>query len=993
MYKRVSCLVLVVAWAGVAAGARLAPNHSSLSENLCLWLRMPEVNYDPATETWIDLSGKGNDAQAIVDGFVGPTLSSGENATVFAHPFGAVHFDPAVQELLKAADLNGGAGLTELTIFSVQKVVDPGAVDQRAVGFGSYNDGGRADHFDMSFDVTVRKDNGRIEGKNQDHPLDAFVIYVARMDPATINMWLNSTGTLSLAFTANGSSYATSNDQFYVGDLRYPDAGDFDVAEVVVFNTALTDEQIEGVSEWLQAYVGIKAKTAAFGGNPADEAVDISRDIALSWNPVETAVQRDVYFGTVFDDVNEASRTDPLDVLLSQGQTATTFDPGRLEFGQTYYWRIDEVNGAPDNTIFKGDVWSFTTELIAYPIETVVATTNAVSDDGAGPENMVNGSGLNADDQHSVDSDDMWLAASADNEPITIEFAFDRVYELHQMLVWNYNVAFEPLLGFGVKTATIEYSADGIEWASIGDVELAQGTALDTYAANTAVDFGDVAAQYVRLTVVSGYGVMGKFGLSEVRFLAIPVYAGVPQPVEGATNVSVDANLSWKAGRKAALHEVSLGADPDALTLLDSATEAALEPGPLDLGTTYYWRVDEVNDAEATAMWVGSLWHFTTEEYIVVEDFESYDDEDNRIYDTWIDGWVNETGSMAGHLEAPFAEKTMVHGGGQSMPLYYENTNGLSVAEAERTFGVSQNWSQNGIQSLSLFVYGNPDNDSGQLYLKINDTKVAYTGVADVLQRTQWVPWTVDLAATGANLSNVTSLTIGIEGSGITGLIYVDDIRLYPQAAELIEPTAPDDSDPNLMAYYQFEGNADDSTGNYPGEVVGEPEYTAGKSGQAIALDPTIDYVVCTFDQDVVWPAYSVSLWVRTDTMDQDTNSSLFNNNSSANDFQIDTDGTSPGNYRYQGTSPLEIGPVSAEWVHLAVTCDGASNNLYYDGLFVGSLDVADTQFGQIAIGINRAGDNQFGGVIDELRLYNRAVSDAEVLGLAGVTVAVPKGF
>jgi len=57
--------------------------------------------------------------------------------------------------------------------------------------------------------------------------------------------------------------------------------------------------------------------------------------------------------------VNEAATGDPVFITT---QSPASYDFGRLEFGQSYYWRVDEVNGAPDFTTFKGDVWSFTTE-------------------------------------------------------------------------------------------------------------------------------------------------------------------------------------------------------------------------------------------------------------------------------------------------------------------------------------------------------------------------------------------------------------------------------------------------------------------------------------------------------------------------------------------------------------------------------------------------------------------------------------------------------
>ena len=241
------------------------------------------------------------------------------------------------------------------------------------------------------------------------------------------------------------------------------------------------------------------------------------------------------------------------------------------------------------------------------------------------------------------------------------------------------------------------------------------------------------------------------------------------------------------------------------------------------------------------------------------------------------------------------------------------------------------------------------------------------------------------------NLQSVASLAIGIEGAGATGLIYVDEIRLYPMAPQTITPTIPSDGDPNLVTYYAFEGNANDSQGNYHGTPVGDPVYTAGVEGQALFLDNVDDHIVNTFDAEVTWPAYSVSLWVKTDLFNQDLYSSLFNNNSSGADFQIEVNGSDIYGYRGGGTGLL--GPVTSDWVHLAVACDGTQTDLYYNGLYVRTVNEARTVFGQIAIGANRGMNNLFGGTIDEVRVYDRAVSDAEAAGLAGLTDEVPISF
>ena len=422
------------------------------------------------------------------------------------------------------------------------------------------------------------------------------------------------------------------------------------VDDLRLYNHALSESEVAGV-------MAGKGPNAEFAGNPgpADEATDVLRDMSLTWEAGEYAATHDVYLGTVFDDVNNASRDNPLDVLVSEGQNATTYTPPTvLEYGQTYYWRVDEVNAAPDNTVFQGEVWSFTVEPYAYAVEEIVASSNGTSDAGAGPDNTVNGSGLNDNDEHSMDSAGMWLASPPAEGDLYIEYEFDSVLKLYQMLVWNYNVQFEVMLGFGLKDVTVEYSENGADWMALGDVELAQGASSAGYTANTTVDFGGVAAKYVRLTVNSAYGTTGSYGLSEVRFLYIPVNAREPEPADGAVDVSVDATLAWRAGREAISHEVYLSTDEaavaDGTALAGTVGEASYAADALDLDATYYWKVTEVNEAASPSAWAGSVWSFATQEFLVVDDFESYNDDDHAIFDSWIDGWTNGTGSTVGYL-------------------------------------------------------------------------------------------------------------------------------------------------------------------------------------------------------------------------------------------------------------------------------------------------------------------------------------------------------
>ena len=519
---------------------------------------------------------------------------------------------------------------------------------------------------------------------------------------------------------------------------------------------------------------------------PTDKATDVYAGAVLSWTPGTYATTHNVYLGTSFADVNTASTDKHANVSVSLAQDANTYQPvGGLKYGQTYYWRVDEVNKGPDFTVYRGNVWSFTTEPLLYPVKGIVATASS-SETIAGPEKTIDGSGLTGD-VHGTTDTTMWVSGKTGPQPVWIRYEFDKVYKLREMWVWNYNNIFEAILGFGFKDVTVEYSLNGTDWTLLKDMQFAQGLAQDSYAHNTTVDFGGVAAKYVRLTAKSNWGGTARQGgLSEVRFLYTPTYASNPAPGPAQTGVSADPKLQWRPGREAATHQVYFSKDKQAVTegkaLAGTTTTASFDPGPLDLATTYYWKIGEVNQATAPTGWQGDVWSFTTIGYLVVDDFESYTDaEGRRIYQTWIDGFGTKTnGSQVGYDQEPFAERTTVHGGRQAMPLRYNNA-ATAYSEAERTFDTAQDWTAHGVKSLSLYFYGPAANKgTGQLYLKVGGKKVAYAGAAADLTKAQWVQWTVDLAPLGVDLKKVTSLVLGVEGAGTSGVLFVDDVQLRP---------------------------------------------------------------------------------------------------------------------------------------------------------------------------------------------------------------------
>ena len=565
-----------------------------------------------------------------------------------------------------------------------------------------------------------------------------------------------------------------------------------------------------GVNVQLVGLNTVVSAGLSWNPSPKDGAADVPVDVNLSWSSGFYALRHDVYFGTSFDDVNSATATtDPAGVYMGP-QDVSTYATARLEMSQTYYWRVDDVGAPPDYKIYKGSVWQFTVEPFAYTIavENISATASSSNSADEGPEKTVNGSGL-SDDQHSFVLADMWLSSSSEPGSAWIQYEFDKSYKLHQMLVWNYNGS-TILTNYGLKEVTIEYSTDATNWTQLGNVsELAQASGAKDYAHNTTVAFDGVPVKYVKITANSnwGGGVFDRYGLSEVRFLYIPLRAREPQPELGATDVDVDLVLNWRAGREAAEHDVYISTDEQAV--IDSnvpvsiVTEAGDVPLSLDLGETYYWKVNEVNMAETPPMLESDIWNFATREYLVVDDFELYNDlnpddpKSNRIFYTWIDGYDNPAinGSVVGYADPPFTEQSIVHGGNQSMPYFYDNN--FKYSEAVLPLSPPQDWTEHGVKVLSLYFHGDPCNVVEQMYVKVNGSKVVYDGDStdikptDIkhIERALWKRWNIDLASLGVSLQSVTELAIGFGDetnltAGGSGVVYFDDIRLYPSVLE-----------------------------------------------------------------------------------------------------------------------------------------------------------------------------------------------------------------
>jgi hypothetical protein len=278
---------------------------------------------------------------------------------------------------------------------------------------------------------------------------------------------------------------------------------------------------------------------------------------------------------------------------------------------------------------------------------------------------------------------------------------------------------------------------------------------------------------------------------------------GNPTPSYDAKDVKHTQILTWVASDLAASHQVYFGLDKDAVRSADTGSPEykgtrdigaeSHDPGLIEWDTTYYWRIDEVNNANPDSPWKGNVWMFTTANFFVVDDFESYNDisegepGSNRIYLAWIDGYDNPdiNGSVIGHTDLPLVEQDIVHTGNQSMPYYY-NTD-QKYSEATLTLDYPRDWTEKGVDSLAFWFKGDWINVGAPMYVALNGSAVEYHDNPEATKIDVWTEWKIPLqvfADQGIDLTNVDTITIGFGDknnlqAGGSGTMFIDDVRLY----------------------------------------------------------------------------------------------------------------------------------------------------------------------------------------------------------------------
>jgi len=424
----------------------------------------------------------------------------------------------------------------------------------------------------------------------------------------------------------------------------------------------------------------------AYNPNPPDGAKFADTGAILRWTAGFGAKLSTVFFGDNFDDVNNATEGMPVGT--------STYNPGTLEYGKFYYWRIDQFDGS---VTYKGDTWTFKT-IPNIPISDpnlvcwwkLDEDQGSIALDWSGHKNdgtLINGPGwVTGYDENALEFDGnddyvnfgntsswsagnsarsicgwsktdtiaggwRWIAAygsAGTGQAMFIGMNTDALYgggygdDVFIDGFWEVDVWYHICLTYDGTTARLY--ADGIEVAAEAkNWDLVLSRAHIGRQVNDIAEFWDGLVDDVRIY---------NKALTPDEIMKImtgdPMLAWNPSPAKGSTPDIHDVlPLSWSPGDQAVQHNVYFGTDADAVADADTSTGEVYRgrqstttytpPEGVEWGGgPYYWRIDEYNTDGTTSK--GKAWNFTVADYLSIDDFEDYDAGDNQIWYAWHDG-------------------------------------------------------------------------------------------------------------------------------------------------------------------------------------------------------------------------------------------------------------------------------------------------------------------------------------------------------------------
>ncbi len=244
----------------------------------------------------------------------------------------------------------------------------------------------------------------------------------------------------------------------------------------------------------------------------------------------------------------------------------------------------------------------------------------------------------------------------------------------------------------------------------------------------------------------------------------------------------------------------------------------------------------------------------------------------------------------------------------------------------------------------------------------------------------------------------LSSVALGLLCLQMAGVCFADE------AGQTI--VAQPASSAGLVAHYQFDGNAGDSSGLDPpahGALAGNPAYKAGVFSQAIALDGDGDYVKCgNGSLFSLTERLTVAAWIKVNKFDKKWQTIVSKGDDSwrlaragdSDSIEFACNGTAATKWPGWGEVPWSVSGTTnvddGKWHHIAGVFDGQALYLFIDGVLEAAKAAAssvDVGKYEVCIGENaQAVGRQWNGSIDDVRIYNRALSHAQIVSLMGAS-------
>jgi hypothetical protein len=798
-------------------------------------------------------------------------------------------------------------------------------------------------------------------------------------DASIVKMYLN--GLLV------GSTPNTSIDFQFIGRIRLarPDAAmryySGSIDDVRLYNRVLTETDVKNAMRG-----DLKL---AWNASPTNgSTLDIRNVSSLTWSKGDLAQQHDVYFGSSLDAVEDAATTS----AEYKGRRSTMSYPltGLITFGGgPYYWRIDEINS--DSTISNGRVWRFS--IADYLIIDNMEDYNNFPPDRIF-ETWVDGYANSSVNGSIVGHPDPDFDAGED-------FAETSIFHGGlQSMPYYYNCNFK------YSEAVMTLANPNRDWTQQGIKSLTLW--FRGYPSTQGSLTESPAGTFTMTGAGSDIWIINSVEADEFHY-AWKMLNG-PGTITAKVSAITGTNLNGWAKAGLMIRETLDPNSAHAHMLLSATNGIALQYRPTAAGTS-------ANSQQLTAVSQRPLW------LKLDRDFSG----------TFTASYANDVGGAPDKWTAMTTTNIQM---AANVYIGLALTSHQAYVQARATFSnitlagtiTGATWTNQDI--------GIRSNQAERLFVSIKGTTgpqaIVYNTDPQAATRNTWTEWNIPLTAfTGINLSNVDRISIGFGTRGNTspggsGLMYFDDIRLYkgrcfpllvrPDAdfsnncvvdmADLdilannwliknwqVTPSNPGTS--GLKGQWKFENNLQDSSGNgKTGDPCGTtPTYVAGKVSQAVNLDGA-DYIrvgavgisgaaprtIAGWAKAAV-PAASIPDW--TDVFG-------FTGASGTNGhFDINRRGGQDYYCIHVYGWERNIAPLDQEWHHLSATYDGTTIKWYSDGHQAGSEDRAGLNTNDnVQIGKRSDNTNMFTGLVDEVNIYNKALSQAEVAWLAGKTTA-----